>query len=416
MARLEDETSSTPAPLGLWDVVSIMIGIVVGVSIYEIPPILLQNVSGPWMALAIWALCGGLSLIGALCLAELASTYPRSGGDYVYLSRAFGPWLGFQYGWFQLTAIRTANIAIMGFVFADYAVSVQNIPDKWRWLPAAAAVVVQGAGDQLLAGAALALDEDGRGCVRDLGDDLGQLLHPGAVTDDFGVAPALPPRLLVRDHVARVVVALAGRLGDDRLELGVLERLGEEVEGAGLHRLHGAVHPAVRRHDDDGYVRVAGHHLAQEAEAVHFRHDEIGHDYIGAIALEGGEGLLAIGGHLHLVTFPLERGRKDLPQVLFVIDDEDAIRHVCAALCHAAGSTGNPASHRVRIAGRSGGGPVILRTLCASLLLVCACSSSSRTCVTVRDCADTDRCVSGECQDPANAPPGKAGDSCASAA
>ncbi|HWG41689.1 MAG TPA: amino acid permease [Gemmataceae bacterium] len=141
MTRSTDDGPSHHASLGMWDVVSIMIGIVVGVSIYETPPFMLQNVSGPWIALALWALCGVLSLIGALCFAELASTYPHSGGDYVYLSRAFGPWLGFQFGWFQLAAIRTANIAMMGFVFADYAAPLWGVPEGRRWIWTAGAVV-----------------------------------------------------------------------------------------------------------------------------------------------------------------------------------------------------------------------------------------------------------------------------------
>src|SRR5215469_717296 len=112
MTHSDDRNSSTPASLGLWDVVSITIGIVVGVGIYETPPLVLKNVSGPWQAMAVWAVGGGLSLIGAFCYAELASTYPRSGGDYVYLTRAFGPWMGFLFGWAQLVVIRTGNIGM----------------------------------------------------------------------------------------------------------------------------------------------------------------------------------------------------------------------------------------------------------------------------------------------------------------
>ena len=65
-------------------------------------------------ALGAWLLGGALSLIGALCYAELASTYPRSGGDYVYLSRAFGPWCGFLFGWAQLAVILTGSIGADG--------------------------------------------------------------------------------------------------------------------------------------------------------------------------------------------------------------------------------------------------------------------------------------------------------------
>ena len=143
MASSADEAASKHAPLGLWDVVSIMLGIVVGTGIYETPPIVLQNVAGPWQAMAAWALGGVMSLVGAFCLAELAATYPRSGGDYVYLTRAFGPWLGFLFAWFQLSVIRAANIAMMGFVFADYAKSIwKNVPFAWEWVWAATAVLI----------------------------------------------------------------------------------------------------------------------------------------------------------------------------------------------------------------------------------------------------------------------------------
>src|SRR5262249_26378156 len=70
--------------------------------------------------LLIWALGGVLAFVGALCFAELASTYPRSGGEYVYLTRAFGPWTGFLFAWAQLGVIRTGNIALLAFIFASF--------------------------------------------------------------------------------------------------------------------------------------------------------------------------------------------------------------------------------------------------------------------------------------------------------
>jgi APA family basic amino acid/polyamine antiporter len=141
MAHSADDAVSKHAPLGLWDVVSIMLGIVVGAGIYETPPLVLQNVAGPWEALAAWALGGVMSLVGAFCFAELAAAYPHSGGDYVYLTRAFGAWLGFLFAWFQLVIIRAANIAMMAFVFVDYAASISNVPFAWQWVWASAAVV-----------------------------------------------------------------------------------------------------------------------------------------------------------------------------------------------------------------------------------------------------------------------------------
>jgi APA family basic amino acid/polyamine antiporter len=142
MSHSSEAEAVKRAPLGLWDVVSITIGIVVGAGIYETPPIIFRNVAGPWAAMGVWLLGGAMSLVGALCLAELAASYPRSGGDYVYLTRAFGSWLGFLFAWFQLSVVRAANIAMMGFVFADYASSIKKISIEWLWLWASAPILV----------------------------------------------------------------------------------------------------------------------------------------------------------------------------------------------------------------------------------------------------------------------------------
>lgn len=136
------------AHLGLWDAVAIIVGIVIGSTIYKSPQIIMANVSSPAWGLFAWGLGGALSLVGALCYAELASTYPRSGGDYVYLSRAFGKWCGFLFGWAQLVVIITSSIAMMAFVFGDYAVRLWAPPESvmpaelWAALFAVLAVLV----------------------------------------------------------------------------------------------------------------------------------------------------------------------------------------------------------------------------------------------------------------------------------
>ena len=118
-------TTSTDTPqgaLGLWDAVSIIVGIVVGAGIYQTAPFIFKHVDSPMTAMITWAGAGLLSLIGALCYAELATTYPRDGGDIVYLNRAYGDWSGFLFGWVQLTVILTGSIGMMAFVFSNYAV------------------------------------------------------------------------------------------------------------------------------------------------------------------------------------------------------------------------------------------------------------------------------------------------------
>ncbi len=124
MPALTGEDAGGRATLGLWDAVSIIVGIVIGAGIYETAPLIFASVSSPGMALLVWVMGGVLSLVGAACYAELASTYPRSGGDYVYLTRAFGPLTGFLFGWAQLSIVLTGSIGMMAYVFADYAVAL----------------------------------------------------------------------------------------------------------------------------------------------------------------------------------------------------------------------------------------------------------------------------------------------------
>ena len=115
-----DGAESGHGKLSLWDTVSIIVGIVIGSSIFTTPPTIFENVGGPWIALGVWAFCGLLSFIGALCYAELATTYPRAGGDYVYLTRAFDRPMGFLFGWAQLAVILSSSTGAMAFIFGEY--------------------------------------------------------------------------------------------------------------------------------------------------------------------------------------------------------------------------------------------------------------------------------------------------------
>jgi basic amino acid/polyamine antiporter, APA family len=113
--------------LGLWDTISIIVGIVIGTTIFKIPENIFQSASDPWSALLVWAVGGVLALIGAMCYAELGTTYPRSGGDYAYLTRAFGPWAGFVFGWAQLVVVFTASIGMMAIVFGEFATGIKDL-------------------------------------------------------------------------------------------------------------------------------------------------------------------------------------------------------------------------------------------------------------------------------------------------
>src|SRR5262245_59658171 len=114
-------------PLGLWDCITIIVGIVIGTTIFYLPWLVFNNVPNPWMGLGVWVFGGCLAFMGGLCYAELATTYPRSGGDYAYLTQGFGPGTGFLFGWAQLIVIAPASIGAMAFVFADIATTFQPL-------------------------------------------------------------------------------------------------------------------------------------------------------------------------------------------------------------------------------------------------------------------------------------------------
>jgi len=106
--------------LTFWDSAAIIIGSVIGVGIFRVPSVAAQFVTDPHLILLVWVAGGVIALLGALCYSELSSTYPETGGNYVYLKYAYGPWAAFLFGWSKLAVIRTASIASISFVFAEY--------------------------------------------------------------------------------------------------------------------------------------------------------------------------------------------------------------------------------------------------------------------------------------------------------
>jgi len=107
--------------LGLFDSICIIVGIIIGAGIYKTTPTIASVLPNAGWLIAVWVLGGLLSLIGALCYAELATAFPHAGGDYVFLTRAYGRWMGFLFAWCELWVVRPGSIGMMAFVFATYA-------------------------------------------------------------------------------------------------------------------------------------------------------------------------------------------------------------------------------------------------------------------------------------------------------
>ncbi len=117
-------TSSLPRSLGLFDVVCIIVGIIIGSAIYRTPTDIAGLLGSGWWIMAAWILGGVLAFIGALCYAELASAYPKEGGDYFFLHHTYGSWAGFLYAWGRLWVIHSGNIAMMAFIAGSYLAEV----------------------------------------------------------------------------------------------------------------------------------------------------------------------------------------------------------------------------------------------------------------------------------------------------
>ncbi|PIG90670.1 amino acid permease [Gloeocapsopsis sp. IPPAS B-1203] len=114
--------ATTPKPaLAFGDAIAIIVGIVIGAGIFETPALVAANSSNGAVALGAWVLGGVVSLLGALCYGELATTYPHTGGNYYYLLRAFGKSVAFLFAWARMTVVQTGSIALLAFVFGDYA-------------------------------------------------------------------------------------------------------------------------------------------------------------------------------------------------------------------------------------------------------------------------------------------------------
>jgi amino acid transporter len=124
------------------DAVALVVGIVVGAGIFRAPPVVAEGAGSAGWILAAWALGGVVSLAGAMCYAELASTYPTAGGDYHFLSRALGRGVAFLFGWARLTVIPTGSLALLAFVFGDYAGEALGVRGVGSGLAAAMVVGV----------------------------------------------------------------------------------------------------------------------------------------------------------------------------------------------------------------------------------------------------------------------------------
>jgi APA family basic amino acid/polyamine antiporter len=131
-------TTHLPRVLGPWMAIAIVIGTVIGSGVFKKPNAVAKDVPDFALAMLAWALIGMLAMFGALALAEVATLFPKAGGNYVFLREGYGRLAGFLWGWVEFWIIRTGSIAALASIFSE---SVANAIREARGLPTGTDVI-----------------------------------------------------------------------------------------------------------------------------------------------------------------------------------------------------------------------------------------------------------------------------------
>ncbi|HKZ78396.1 MAG TPA: amino acid permease [Pyrinomonadaceae bacterium] len=107
--------------LGIGAATALVVGEVIAVGIFLTPAGIAKSLGSPFWLLIVWLTMGGMALCGALCYGELAARNPQAGGGYVYLREAYGPGIGFLYGWMALLVMDPGLTAALASGLASYA-------------------------------------------------------------------------------------------------------------------------------------------------------------------------------------------------------------------------------------------------------------------------------------------------------
>ncbi|BDC30128.1 amino acid permease [Bordetella parapertussis] len=123
------------------DAVAVLVGVVIGIGIFGFPPLVAQHAQSESVYLALWLGGAAVMLMGALCYAELGSAYPGAGGEYLYLRHAWGPRVALLFAWARCTVIQTGAIAVVAFIYGEYAQELAPLGTHGVALHAAIAVI-----------------------------------------------------------------------------------------------------------------------------------------------------------------------------------------------------------------------------------------------------------------------------------
>jgi amino acid transporter len=122
--------------------VALVVGIVIGAGIFKLPALVAGNTGDATTMMFAWILGAVISIMGALCYAELASAHPNAGGEYHFLERAYGLEIARLFAWARMTVIATGSIALFAFLFADYATQILRLGEYSNSIYASLLIIV----------------------------------------------------------------------------------------------------------------------------------------------------------------------------------------------------------------------------------------------------------------------------------
>jgi APA family basic amino acid/polyamine antiporter len=110
--------------LGLFAAFSMVVGNVIGTGVFLKARVMTCNVETPGLVMTVWVVAGLMSLLGALTYAELATIFPRAGGEYVFIRQAYGQLWGFLYGWTRFFVATAGALAALASGFAIFVTTL----------------------------------------------------------------------------------------------------------------------------------------------------------------------------------------------------------------------------------------------------------------------------------------------------
>ena len=135
--------------LTLGSATALVVGEVIAVGIFLTPAQMAKSLGSPLLVIIVWLAMGLMALSGAFCYGELAARYPRTGGGYVYLREAYGPRLGFLYGWKCFLVMDPGLTAALAVGMASYVGYIVNLSSVGTKAVAISAVVALAAANTL---------------------------------------------------------------------------------------------------------------------------------------------------------------------------------------------------------------------------------------------------------------------------